>query len=233
MEDTFRLLVFFSTQISQTQFRLSSINLRLASVDQISLEVILNIICLWNWHFKWNSKKSLLAPWYAIYRIVTKCDQNGSHELSAQFGIKNSLYACSWKGKLVKRSLKADIFSLKLFLRNLCGEKNNDLKVSSIGQAIMQLIRPRTLVSPLQVRFEAQLHHIFASRFFVSSLNSLGFCSSFFEVQRFESNASLSQGLYIPGDLSQSLFSMLLTMSIIIFGRLMETTPFIVWASSV
>lgn len=37
---------------------------------------------------------------------------------------------------------------LKMFLRNLCGEINNDSKVSSIGQAIMQLIRPRTLVHP-------------------------------------------------------------------------------------
>lgn len=80
-------------------------------------------------------------------------------------------------------------------------KKNNDFKVSSIGEASK---RPRTLVSPLQIRLEVQLHHSFASRFFVSTLNSLGICYSFFEVQRFESNAAISQGLDIPGDLSQS-----------------------------
>lgn len=70
-------------------------------------------------------------------------------------------------------------------------KKNNDFKVSSIGEAIK---RPRTLVSPLQIGLEVQLHHSFASRFFVPTLNSLGICYSFFEVQ----------GLDIPGDLSQS-----------------------------
>lgn len=66
----------------------------------------------------------------------------------------------------------------------------------------MHLIRPRTLVSPLQIRLGVQLHHSFAS--LVSTIKNLGFCSSYSERQRFESNAAVSQGLNIPGDLSQS-----------------------------
>lgn len=68
----------------------------------------------------------------------------------------------------------------------------------------MQLIRPRTLLSPLQIGLGVQLHHSFASRFLVSTLNSLGFCSSYSEIQRFESNTSISQGLDIPDNLGQS-----------------------------
>ncbi|KAK3101064.1 hypothetical protein FSP39_000693 [Pinctada imbricata] len=87
---------------------------------------------------------------------------------------------------------------LQHFLRELIPE--SQLKMTSIGQAIMQASRPRSLIAPLQLGLAVQLHHNFGSRFLLDELNHLGFCSSYAEVQKFESSTAISQGLLkIPG----------------------------------
>lgn len=89
--------------------------------------------------------------------------------------------------------------SLKLLLQELFVGEDADLKVASIGQAIVQAVRPRALIAPLQIGLAVQMHHHFASRFLVDTLNSHGFCSSYSEVQRFERSAAASQGTDISG----------------------------------
>jgi len=88
--------------------------------------------------------------------------------------------------------------TLSAFLGVLVSEKNNSLKVASIGQAIVQAARPRVVMAPLQIGLAVQLHHNFASRFLIDTLHHLGFCSSYQEVQMFNQNAALSQGTNIP-----------------------------------
>ena len=88
--------------------------------------------------------------------------------------------------------------SLSTFLSVLNSEKNNTLKVASIGQAIVQAARPRVVIAPLQIGLAVQLHHNFASRFLIDTLHQHGFCSSYQEVQMFNKNAALSQGTDIP-----------------------------------
>ncbi|CAG2198760.1 SMAD4 [Mytilus edulis] len=68
--------------------------------------------------------------------------------------------------------IKADIMSLK------------------DSKAIIQASRPRTLIAPLQIALSVQMHHHFGSRFLLDTLNTLGFASSYTEVQRFELNAA-------------------------------------------
>ncbi|CAC5420074.1 unnamed protein product [Mytilus coruscus] len=68
----------------------------------------------------------------------------------------------------------------------------------------MQASRPRALITPLQLGLGVQVLHNFASRFLMSTLNSLGFCSSYYEVQKFESSAAAVQGTDLPGDVSNS-----------------------------
>lgn len=80
--------------------------------------------------------------------------------------------------------------SLKTFLRTLFSESNVDVKVSSIGQSVVQAARPRSLIAPLQIGLAVQMHHAFGSRFLIDTLNSLGFSSSYSEVQRYELNAA-------------------------------------------
>ena len=88
--------------------------------------------------------------------------------------------------------------SLSLLLKAMFVSKDVTLKVAAIGQAIMQASRPRTCKPPLQIRLAVQMHHHFASRFLVDTLNSLGFCSSYSEVQRLERSAAIIQGTDIP-----------------------------------
>ena len=54
-------------------------------------------------------------------------------------------------------------------------------------------MRPSALLAPLQIGLAVQMHHHFASRFLVDTLNKLGFCSSYSEVLRFEKCAAVSE----------------------------------------
>ncbi|CAC5386695.1 unnamed protein product [Mytilus coruscus] len=49
--------------------------------------------------------------------------------------------------------------SLAVFLKVLFSEKDASLKISSIGQAIMQATRPRLVIEPLQIGLAIQMHH--------------------------------------------------------------------------
>nr|XP_054767556.1 uncharacterized protein LOC129274841 [Lytechinus pictus] len=88
--------------------------------------------------------------------------------------------------------------TLKLLLMNMFVGINVDVKVASIGQAIMQAVRPRVLLAPLQLGLGVQLHRHFASRFLIDTLHSQGFCCSFFEVKRYERRAAISQEAEFP-----------------------------------
>ena len=44
-------------------------------------------------------------------------------------------------------------------------------KISIIGQAVMQAARPRAIISSLQIGLAVRIHHSFASRFLIDSLN--------------------------------------------------------------
>lgn len=84
-------------------------------------------------------------------------------------------------------------------LENLFVGKDIHRKVASIGQSVVQAVRPRAVVAPLQLGLAVQLHHHFRSRFFVDSLSAMGYCSSYSEVQRFEENAAASVGQDVLG----------------------------------
>lgn len=89
--------------------------------------------------------------------------------------------------------------SLRCLLQNLFFGKDIHRKVASIGQSVVQAVRPRALVAPLQLGLSVQLHHHFRSRFLVDSLSAMGYCSSYSEVQRFEENAVASVGQDVLG----------------------------------
>ena len=76
------------------------------------------------------------------------------------------------------------------FLKKVFGGKEKELKIASIGQAIVQATRPKTVIAPLQIGLSIQIHHIFPSRLIIDIINSLGFCSSYSEVLCFEKNAA-------------------------------------------
>ena len=89
--------------------------------------------------------------------------------------------------------------SLVHLLRVLLSGKDIDLKLSSLGQALIQASRPRTLMPPLQLGLGVQLRHHFASKFWIQSLNRLGFYCSYAEVQKYERAAAKTLSVDIPG----------------------------------
>lgn len=62
----------------------------------------------------------------------------------------------------------------------------------------MQSSRPHVIITPLQLALGVQLNHQYGSRFLLDTLRSLGFCSTYAEVNRFERSAAASQGTEIP-----------------------------------
>ena len=89
--------------------------------------------------------------------------------------------------------------SLRLLLKMLFVGKDKDLKVGSIGQAIMQATRPRVLQAPLLLGLGVQIHFHFASRFLIDTLDALGYSCSYSEVQSYERSAAITCGTDIPG----------------------------------
>ncbi|XP_060562092.1 uncharacterized protein LOC132721742, partial [Ruditapes philippinarum] len=87
--------------------------------------------------------------------------------------------------------------SLQLFMKAIFGQQNN-VKVADIGQSIVQTCRARSVIAPLQLGLGVQLHHHFGSRFLIDHLNSLGFCCSYSEVQKYEANAAAALSNKIP-----------------------------------
>ena len=96
--------------------------------------------------------------------------------------------------------------SISFFLRNIFSKKDLDLQVHSIEQAIVQAARPPVAIDSLQIDLVVQLHHTFGSRFLIETLNSIGFWSSYSEVQKFESSAEVAINQDTSHSLDQSHF---------------------------
>ena len=64
--------------------------------------------------------------------------------------------------------------------------KDTRRKVASIGQSIIQAVRPRAVLAPLQIGLAVQTHYLYCSKFIIDTLCEMGFCSSYGEVLRFE-----------------------------------------------
>ena len=69
-------------------------------------------------------------------------------------------------------------------------------KVGSLGQALMQAARPRSMMMPLQIGLGLELHHQFASKFLIDTLSNLGFCKSYLEVRMFEKKTTVTQAQF-------------------------------------
>ena len=83
---------------------------------------------------------------------------------------------------------------LKLLLSKLfVGKKSNKLetKIAAIGQALIQAVRPRAVMAPLQLGLAVHMHHHFRSRYLLESLHNMGFSSSYNEAIQFERCASV------------------------------------------
>ena len=80
--------------------------------------------------------------------------------------------------------------SVSLFISELLkGLKNVELKTAAIGQALVQAVRPKSLVAPIQIGLGVAIHHLIGSRQVIDLLHRLEFSSSYNEVKVFELSA--------------------------------------------
>ena len=77
-----------------------------------------------------------------------------------------------------------------LILKFPVNGENTRRKVASIGQSIIQAVRPRAVLAPLQIGLAVQTHYLYRSKFIIDTLCEMGFRSSYGEVLRFEKNAA-------------------------------------------
>ena len=80
--------------------------------------------------------------------------------------------------------------SMRTFLSCLLVGNEKVKKIAAIGQAIIQAIRPRTILAPLQLGLELQVHHLHSSKNLINILSSFGYCVPYNEVILFEKNAA-------------------------------------------
>ena len=79
---------------------------------------------------------------------------------------------------------------MQFLLQHLFVGKDTSRKVAGIGQAVVQAVRPRASIAPLQLGVAVHMHHLYRSQFLIDSLSTMGFASSYPEVQRFDMNAA-------------------------------------------
>ena len=93
--------------------------------------------------------------------------------------------------------------SLRTFLKTLIDRDNTSLQQAALGQALMQLTRPRVIQAPLQIGLGAEFHHVFRARFPIDQLHKFGFSCSYEEVRKFEKNAAVASQPVIDEHTSQ------------------------------
>ena len=84
--------------------------------------------------------------------------------------------------------------SLHRFLDVMIHGQDSTRKISSLGQAIIQAVRPRVILAPLQIGLGVQMHHHFQSKFLIDTLHRMGFSCSYSEVQMYERSSAVGQG---------------------------------------
>ena len=131
------------------------------------------------------------------YRIIETAAKLIKSEIK-NIDVSSDVYPTSAVMSDVEEALKFIPDILKSFLELLFVGKDIKLKLASVGQAIVQAVRPRVILAPLQLGLGVQMHHHFSSKFLIDYLNSHGFCASYKTVQKYERSAAVAQGTEIP-----------------------------------
>ena len=85
----------------------------------------------------------------------------------------------------------------------------SEVKQNSIGHAIVQASRPRSVIAPIMFGVGIEMDHVFGSKWLINELSHLGFSISYDEVMKSKQSVIHSETLdnllseYIPGTFTQ------------------------------
>ena len=85
----------------------------------------------------------------------------------------------------------------------------SEVKQNSIGHAIVQASRPRSVIAPIMFGVGIEMDHVFGSKWLINELSHLGFSISYDEVVKYKQSVIQSETLenllseYIPGTFTQ------------------------------
>jgi hypothetical protein len=160
-----------------------------------------NVVTMWsnassilNDFHSYQNKESLEEEKNRIIQTAAKLIKNDIKALKQQ----NQVYPEIEKSASLEEACLFLPGSLLSFLQSLFSGVDSNLKIASIGQAMIQATRRRVILAPLQLGLGVQLHHHFASKFLIDILHKHGFCSSYGEVTKFERSAAVSQSTQVP-----------------------------------
>ena len=83
------------------------------------------------------------------------------------------------------------------------------MKQNSVGHAIVQASRPRSVIAPIMFGVGIEMDHVFGSKWLINELSHLGFSISYDEVVKYKQSVIQSEALenllseYIPGTFTQ------------------------------
>ena len=154
-----------------------------------------------------QTASSLINEFYCQPRIENSDDEKRIIEVAARLiksdiesvDVSSDVYPNGAEMSSVDESLQFVPALLHSFVKTLSAEKDVNLKITSVGQEVMQSVRPRVLIAPLQLGLGVQMHHSFSSKFLIDSLNSHGFSVPYKTCKNYERSAAVSQETDIPG----------------------------------
>ena len=85
----------------------------------------------------------------------------------------------------------------------------SEVKQNSIGHAIVQASRPRSVIAPIMFGVGIEMDHVFGSKWLINELSRLGFSISYDEVVKYKQSVIQSETVenvlseYIPGTFTQ------------------------------
>ena len=143
--------------------------------------------------------------------------KSGNHQETAWRIKLRGLYLLQQKSYVMKSKKKSMIANLTQTLHLLDKAVSGFLKLivisevkqNSIGHAIVQASRPRSVIASIMFGVGIEMDHVFGSKWLINELSHLGFSISYDEVVKYKQSVIRSETLenllseYIPGTFTQ------------------------------
>lgn len=177
-------------------------------------------------HEKWHSEKIENAQLEAE-RIVDTCAKLLKEEIREQKYSKE-YYPSTSDIRDIDRGMEFLTPLMRIFIETMI---TNDIRRNSIGQALIQAVKPSSIMSPILFGTGVEMDHVFGSKWLIDELFRLGFSVSYDEVTLFKQSILQEEKIWVPCRqvLMQKSHSGPQIMQTMLLEQLMVPINFMVW----